>query len=124
MNKLGPLMPGMVFEFYPERDKSIPKVTEVVEYALRESIEMSNDWLVGYSDLIPIPLTPEILRDWFGFAGSDYLYIGGIRVRWNWPTRSVVFNYGTDYYFSAKHVHELQRLLAGLGLDHKVTLPQ
>ena len=121
---LGPLFAGMVFNWVHDNQPVIicEVHTETVGLRYGESCEID--------DLRPIPLTPEILRDWFGWPIGKNVGIfkesfkiidpkGGYEFRWQDARLYLSYEYG---WVSYKYVHELQRLLAGLGLDHKVNI--
>jgi len=145
--ELGPLMPGMVFNTTKLGIIDLPEIGYDRMWEMDEPDENGKIqfWLDDIiKDLKPIPLTPEILRDWFGFTYqiSYYRVYGGeifeqgtmsIMIGENtdslglWYAMSRNFNKGEtdDVCFLRKdlrYVHELQRLLAGLGLNYKAKI--
>ena len=120
MNDLGPIFPGMVFQC-SGNDEWIVHVDEV-------NFNGVNGDFITFDELIPIPLTPEILRGWFGFE------LAGYSASYKIKGRVTVFVYNSDIHcwkiviggkgFEIKYVHQLQHWLAspGLGLNYKVDL--
>ena len=133
MNDLGPIFPGMVFKVEMPSGKlnlfEVEKSSRMGRHTLINITDCRYSGVhAGSEDLIPIPLTPEILRGWFGFE------LAGYSASYKIKGRVTVFVYNSDIHcwkiviggkgFEIKYVHQLQHWLAspGLGLNYKVDL--
>ena len=83
-------------------------------------------FLFGYcyawvKDIVPIPLTPTILRKngWFNLEECPHAFVSGdMKIVTQLGVSSLYFN-GTKI-LSFEYVHELQHLLFGLGINHEM----
>lgn len=77
--------------------------------------------ILSISDLSPIPLTAEILRDWFGFLESDD---AETRYRYEWKGMSFETFGGGTFYVDRREVFTVdgaQLQMVAYGLDHRVS---
>ena len=79
------------------------------------------DCCAWVKDIVPIVLTPTILRKngWFDIEECPHVFVSGdIKIATQLGVSSLYFN-GTKI-FSFEYVHELQHLLFGLGLNSEM----
>ena len=112
------LIPGMLFNFQGT-------IWDIDRSALCNDLEYFED-----GTFQPIPITGEILRDWFGAKPKFSTKFGllmnipsdegsGLNYVESGET-GVTFNVGDIGPFHADHVHEFQFALAFFGLPHEV----
>ena len=80
--------------------------------------------LVADRDILPIPLTPEILEKngWKSINGKYALKIKNANYVVLEFTEDGIYTYINEntMLFTIKYIHELQHLLFGLGINHKM----
>ena len=82
---------------------------------------LSGDCCAWVKDIVPIVLTPTILRKngWFDIEECPHVFVSGdIKIATQLGVSSLYFN-GTKI-FSFEYVHELQHFLFGLGLNSEM----
>lgn len=121
-NEIGPLMPGMVFGLKGNTVEI--KTVEERPMVWSDSVSLTH---VGINNLQPIPLTPDILRGWFGAIPTQenaifritHLQYAVIAIKEEEGIYQMVSAFGHKV---VRFVHQFQRLLAGWELDHTVKM--
>ena len=102
--------------------KDIRNIIDLLDYANRYGIVDGDGFIVEKGQFVPIPLTPSILEK-NGWEHKDDIYFK------EFPHRKLVIMDENAYIINeccsmflcpAKFVPQLQHLLFGLGLNHKM----
>jgi hypothetical protein len=125
--KASELFPGAWVRWNVEDNsgKPIQTIEMVVEVSRVNAYSLGCTVPAPLEDLEPIPLTPEILTEWFGF---EMIHRSGVSEGWFKGTNPVTKDYlvylkrirdGTPFFFDnghheMKYVHQLQRLYHAL----------
>ena len=122
-------MPGMVFK-HTKRGEITVLDEVLVDGGIHSDFGFNN--IINFQ---PIPITPEILKEWIGWKDeSTELAFYFTKKRGQYKRRWWIWEYKSNYpggfwafgmkpvpndiFGRPKYVHQLQLLLAGLGVDH------
>ena len=128
--ELGPLMPGMVFNTTKLGIIDLPEIGYDRMWEMDEPDENGKIqfWLDDIrEDLQPIPLTPVILRDWFGMIHHTWreeptFESMGLTVNLKETMFGYEVKFGLSTFHHIRYVNQLQLIFASRGIDHKVNI--
>ena len=114
--------PSRTFEFDDGTElKGVVRLENIVGVEFGDKGFLFGDCCAWVKDIVPIVLTPTILRKngWFDIEECPHVFVSGdIKIATQLGVSSLYFN-GTKI-FSFEYVHELQHFLFGLGLNSEM----